>query len=592
MDMPSPETSPTPASNIPPSNTDRRKLSRQRPGAACSQCHSKKLKCDGKQPQCGKCVKSGTKCTFPTDQSQRGPKKGHLKVLQNKIEMLEQRLAQSENKYIPDMEAMSMCLQKPLRDSTDSLFDMSQTYVPSHMFLPSDSLLDPAHPLSEPTIPLPSPPNPISDVETGSSSSMQGIGLPNSLDPQANCIISDFLRTDLNQIYFERVQHSIPILHRRTYFSWATSHVKTESQICLQYSMWTIAASLASQLQDICESLYQCTQRLLDALEGKDKTFHSIEHVQARLLICVYELTRKNHQRGWISAGRCFRLMQLMRLHEIDAPENVVRRKSAPEPDIGTWIREEERRRTFWMGYSLDIFISVQGKWPLTLHEHTTSTRLPVPEDNFQNDLYVEMPCLTDATQLLSRSKRSPFTESIILASICRHLAVHRQCSALDMAQAQQHQQQHQALWDRHSRLDEMVKAYGGLLLLNYPTSLQHSDPLLLFTSMMAHAVVLCLYSIVELVGYDSHDRQNAVAAFRQRAPGLARSILDLSRSLGQLSYLKMHPLTPLPLRECVEFLNAHQYLDEAMGAQVQEMYDLLSEMGNVNNLAHDFLLG
>ena len=111
------------------------------------------------------------------------------------------------------------------------------------------------------------------------------------------------------------------------------------------------------------------------------------------------------------------------------------------------------------------------------------------------------------------------------------------------MAQAQQHQQQHQALWDRHSRLDEMVKAYGGLLLLNYPTSLQHSDPLLLFTSMMAHAVVLCLYSIVELVGYDSHDRQNAVAAFRQRAPGLARSILDLSRSLGQLSYLKVSAL-------------------------------------------------
>ena len=58
------------------------------------------------------------------------------------------------------------------------------------------------------------------------------------------------------------------------------------------------------------------------------------------------------------------------------------------------------------------------------------------------------------------------------------------------------------------------------------------------------------------------------------------------------LLYVQMHPLTPLPLRECVEFLNAHQYLDEAMGAQVQEMYDLLSEMGNVNNLAHDFLLG
>ena len=173
-----------------------------------------------------------------------------------------------------------------------------------------------------------------------------------------------------NQLYFERVHHSVPILHRRNYFFWARSPIKTESQICLQYAIWTLAASLSSQLQDIRESLYQCTQKLLESLEWKDETFLSIEHVQARLLICIYELMRKNHQRGWMSAGRCFRLMQLMRLHEVDDPDNIA-------PSEENWVHQEERRRAFWMGHSLDLFISTRGKWPLTLHEYVVRQSSP-----------------------------------------------------------------------------------------------------------------------------------------------------------------------------------------------------------------------
>lgn len=132
--------------------------------------------------------------------------------------------------------------------------------------------------------------------------------------------------------------------------------------------MWTLAASLSAQSQDIRESLYQSTQKLLESLEWEDETFLSIEHVQARLLICIHDLIRKNHQRGWMSAGRCFRLIQLMQLYEVDAPDNVALRQMAPNAE--DWVHQEERRRAFWMAYSLDLFISVRGKWPLTLHEY------------------------------------------------------------------------------------------------------------------------------------------------------------------------------------------------------------------------------
>ena len=180
--------------------------------------------------------------------------------------------------------------------------------------------------------------------------------------------------TDLrDQTYFDRSHPFVPILHQRQYFTWARLSTKSEAQACLQYAMWTLASSLSAQLQHVRDSLYECTRRMLEALEWKDSNGESnvIEHVQARVLLLIYDFMRTNHQRGWMSAGRCFRLLQLMRLYEIDAPENVTKRNNAVEPE--SWIKTEEKRRTFWMAYSLDRFISVRHEWPLTLSEQVVS---------------------------------------------------------------------------------------------------------------------------------------------------------------------------------------------------------------------------
>lgn len=134
--------------------------------------------------------------------------------------------------------------------------------------------------------------------------------------------------------------------------------------------MWTLAASLSAQLQDIRDSLYECTRKSLESLESKD-TVTDLEHVQARVLLLIYDFMRTNHQRGWMSAGQCFRLLQLMRLYEIDSPENVARRNNSMKPE--SWIRTEEKRRTFWMAYSLDRFISIRCESPLTLNEQVVS---------------------------------------------------------------------------------------------------------------------------------------------------------------------------------------------------------------------------
>ena len=162
-----------------------------------------------------------------------------------------------------------------------------------------------------------------------------------------------------------------------------------------------------------------------------------------------------------------------------------------------------------------------------------------MPEDDFQTGNYVKMPCLSEPAQSLDPAQRSPFTELIALESIIRNLSMHRQRSS--PAAAEPGHAATQSFWNRHKRLDEMVKARVGLLLQKYPISQCQSDPVLLFTIMMLHAVVLCLCEIMESAHSESQqDDSNTVRAFRHRSLQVTSTILSLSRSLTQLSCLKV----------------------------------------------------
>lgn len=88
-----------------------------------------------------------------------------------------------------------------------------------------------------------------------------------------------------DQVYFERIHPSVPILHRQHYFTWARSPSKTPAQICLQNAIWTSASSTSVRLQSIQESLYHTTQTLLAASRNVGGHIAmDIEYVQVRSL--------------------------------------------------------------------------------------------------------------------------------------------------------------------------------------------------------------------------------------------------------------------------------------------------------------------
>jgi hypothetical protein len=109
------------------------------------------------------------------------------------------------------------------------------------------------------------------------------------------------------------------------------------------------------------------TSRVVQELDTIERT-PLLEQIQAVLLLAHYELLRMEESRAMATVGRCFRLIQLARLQDTD-----------PSTDAGSggdFVKEEETRRTFWVAYCFDRFLSSRHDWPLTLQEEAVQSLL------------------------------------------------------------------------------------------------------------------------------------------------------------------------------------------------------------------------
>lgn len=168
-----------------------------------------------------------------------------------------------------------------------------------------------------------------------------------------------------DQLYFDRAYAFAPIVQTHRYRSWSKQPDKSQQRTCLQHAMWTLASSLSSQFSIEGRKLYAKTRQLLHALES-DESYHqvSLQQAQAWTLLAIYELTCQDFHRGMMSAGRAFRLIQMMRLYELDAPttsgtmqlEQYHGQLTLQGPVQDDWVDVETKRRTFWLAYTIDRF--------------------------------------------------------------------------------------------------------------------------------------------------------------------------------------------------------------------------------------------
>ncbi|PYH98410.1 fungal-specific transcription factor domain protein [Aspergillus ellipticus CBS 707.79] len=465
--------------------THQRNTSRQGPGSACEECRRRKLRCD-RQPQCQNCIDAGVYCVTNLARPARGPKKGHLKVLKGRIATLERCLLEERDGVPPDPGSDDELLGKALSASS-----------------------------------------------------------PASLSPDPAEGVSESVLEDLDQVFFERVQPLVPILQRNRYFTWAREPHATASRRALQQALRTLAAGVSTQPPEIRTGLYRATRQTLDSLEVDDPLPASleVEQIQAWILVAIYEFMQVSYPRGWMSAGRVFRLVQLIRLPDIDASP-----VSLLDLDPG-WVVAEEKRRTVWMAYIMDCALNLRHKGSLTLTEQAL-TRLPMPEGDFQRGQAIPMGFLaetlagTDVTSPLSS-----FAKCVLLASLSGRTLSHRHLSLAEHVCGHSPQD----VWTRHQWIDTTLTAH---LQLWFPlgSPAECTDPMLLFAQMIGQTAVLSLYDILQATLWET-EAGGLLLEYEASALRAARETITLAHNLRHLSCFKVHPFTPIPLSLCAEFL-------------------------------------
>ncbi|KAK5656796.1 hypothetical protein OQA88_4344 [Cercophora sp. LCS_1] len=389
--------------------------------------------------------------------------------------------------------------------------------------------------------------------------------------------MSELTKADLNHLYFDRVHLFAPILNRRRYFARAARPTDASAPfIVLQHAMWTLASWLGSQFKDMQRDLYTHTRALLERWE-MDMAPESppIELAQAWIFLAIYEIMQVDYDRGWLSAGRCFRLVQLMKLYEIDAPSGI------EESDL-SWVDLEERRRTFWMAYSLDRFINLINQMPLTLTEQVIFTRLPAPESAFQRERPIKTRFLSEVMTGGDDVERvSPFSACIVLMTISGRCLSHQQQCIVERAYGNMPQD----FVTRHKWLEGILATKTKTMLASPYDDPDDEllDPMRLFASMGAHATTLLLGKAMQSVAWSCED---FVGGYEQRATEASQELCRLSQKLAEFGYFKIHPFTPIPLLFCAEFAQTRKARDPAFEAIYDSVLTSLRDLSAVSRLA------
>ncbi|KAI0120151.1 fungal-specific transcription factor domain-containing protein, partial [Nemania sp. FL0031] len=370
--------------------------------------------------------------------------------------------------------------------------------------------------------------------------------------------------------------------------------------------MRTLAASFSSQFQLIRNSLYKQARQLLDTIETDcqdNQAFAyslSIEQVQAWILLAMYEWMSYagNYQCGMVSAGRAFRLVQLMRLYDIDDLKNPGSNAQSQDRD---WVDVESMRRTFWLAFTIDRFTSAIDGLPLTFDERQIRTRLPAPDACFSSARPITMGFLSATINAIENERQidstSPFTQSIIAATVCGRVLEHRHQSPvaheLHLNGRHPPERIRDAMYEfcnRHRSINALLAQHQKLLSVNNLS--EHPDPLLIFVALTEYMAVFMLYETIEskFLGTEVQAKQVADALSSEQKQQLGEAVNDLTlltTTLRQLNHFQTHPLTPIPLLLIAKFCLAHNRLhEESYSTLIPHIHTALQGLTGLNALA------
>ncbi|KAI0194225.1 hypothetical protein F4808DRAFT_464530 [Astrocystis sublimbata] len=587
---------------------------RQLPGAACEECRRRKLRCDRQKPRSSACETADVACVVPTTKPSRGPKRGYLKALQERVSALEGMLSDQKHAAqssppaddavdpfnmnlsalgdVPNFGPMTRAAEvNEFADNALGRLPFPLDVLGDANFLPSSyqaakfqtagrmSIGDVdegwyASPLDLTDDCVGSLAQVQQDTSPSSHCTTQSGRQPLSTDTRASSegssdlALSSLVQSDLDQLYLDRVHEFVPIVHHDSVSKAPTG---------LRHAIWTLAASASTYHLPLRDKLYDRTRQIL---EGQDQCSNDAKVVdtgivQALLLLAVHELMCVGFRRAWLSAGRAFRLIQLDTTWT--APTGPLTSDSTYfnhtyDPQ---WVEAEERRRTFWFAYCLDRFLSLQNRSRPVFSERVP-VRLPCPDLAFRYCQPVFTGCLLDANILTTADEQgstSSFGDLIVVATVAGRVLSHQIDANLALATASSEDGKHSTprhSWDSlYSLFSNRMRAFN----LCHPALAQERDPMLLFLAMLWHAVGIYLcHSADSTPTAATHVTHTAKAKLSQLVDNSAHEMLGLMNKLAEWSSWKVHPLMNIPLSLFVELLAPRPDLIEAFTLKLNEI--------------------
>ncbi|KAL5322453.1 hypothetical protein ACEPPN_010426 [Leptodophora sp. 'Broadleaf-Isolate-01'] len=226
--------------------------------------------------------------------------------------------------------------------------------------------------------------------------------------------LDDGTAAALEHIFFEFVYPAVNIIHPEKY-------AQRRPPAYLQHAIYAVSAGITDEYSEHREKLYKSSRKLLQEAELQDKKLDSLSlaHAQSWILISFYEILQGYFHRAWMSSSRAVRLVQMMKLHRIDAvlqttdPSLILIQAAKDLTEV------EERRRVFWMAFLMDRYSCISMGWPTLIDERDIRTYLPVSNEAFANSEAEQRIFLPQAKSAQEPEHISTFACQIILSSLC-----------------------------------------------------------------------------------------------------------------------------------------------------------------------------
>ncbi|KAG1303764.1 hypothetical protein G6F64_009792 [Rhizopus arrhizus] len=392
--------SPTPSpshSNIKTLETKRSRVSR-----ACDICRRKKTKCDADDTkQCKTCLQYGWECTFNDTTKKRGPPKGYIESLENRLKRMESLLEQIQPKDHHSESAVDEVEQPPQKKRIVTPMQMptSIEHTKATRYLGSSSgyylvrdILSTDKEVVERIEHYPR----ISDAMGTENKGPMAIRKINTNDDDVMMVYDRSLAEHVNRLkmdksyfkddiapkellnelllrFFEMDHDTLPVVDREPFMDAYQGRIQPPPATVLVYAIWTYTFSILPpgdpllkkyNIED-SEHLFEVFWEHTSSIMRSEYLTPRYATIQALVLLCMIPNTHNVFHKNWVRAGMAVRMAQELGLHR------TIEKLPVTKDTV------EARKRLWYCVYVTDRWIcAVMGR-PLAIADADCDVDLP-----------------------------------------------------------------------------------------------------------------------------------------------------------------------------------------------------------------------